>query len=74
MSSGKDDMDINVTNDCVQFFGIKSEVIVQDAQLIKDRPILIEQSLRQEGEVLSVPCVHGITSTEGDTGREYLYQ
>lgn len=54
----------------LQLHRIESEVLVQDTKLIVHSPVLIEQQLRKEGEILAVPCVLCIACTEGDAVRE----
>ena len=46
---------------------VESEIGVQDRQLIILRAVLVEQQLREEGEILRMPDVPRVACTERET-------
>ena len=46
---------------------VEGEVVVEDRKLVVSPSILVEEQLREEGEVLRVPDVARIAGTERDT-------
>lgn len=53
--------------DLLELCFVEEEVVIEDGALIEGRAVEVEQLLREEGEVLSVPDVEVVDDAECDT-------
>ena len=53
--------------DCSEFGLVKTEIIIENEELVVIGTILVEESLGEEGEVLGFPGVGSVGSAESDT-------